>query len=277
MASVRFLGVRLDARNATAISTFWAELLGWKLQPREDGAILVMPDSSTSFPLAVHSADTLKSGQNRIHFDLTTNSAQHMRRLISRARHLGAGRIDVGQSPDETHTVLADPEGNEFCVIAPGNAFLADTGAVGAINCDGTQALGYFWSKALQWPLVWDQDQETAIQSPTGGSKLTWSGPPLMRRNGRDRLRFELCTDAPLAVAIAQLVSLGAQFLDKPAIDEAALRDPDSNEFHLTATDPARRLSRRGGSSSRYRDREQVRLSRPLDELIDEVNADTEL
>ena len=42
-----------------------------------------------------------------------------------------------------------------------GQHFLADTGVIGAINCDGTQALGYFWSEVLGWPLVWDEDEET--------------------------------------------------------------------------------------------------------------------
>ena len=60
--------------------------------------------------------------------------------------------------------VLADPEGNEFCVIEPGNNFLADCGFIGALAGDGSQEVGYFWSEALGWPLVWDQDQETAIR-----------------------------------------------------------------------------------------------------------------
>ncbi len=80
--------------------------------------------------------------------------------------------------------MLADPEGNEFCVIEPGNNFLADCGFIGALACDGSQEVGYFWSEALGWPLVWDQDQETAIRSPHGGPKITWGGPP---RGAEDR------------------------------------------------------------------------------------------
>ena len=75
--------------------------------------------------------------------------------------------------------MLADPEGNAFCVIEPGNSFLADCGFIGALSGDGSQATGYFWSAALDWPLVWDQDEETAIRSPHGGPKVTWGGPPL--------------------------------------------------------------------------------------------------
>ena len=89
--------------------------------------------------------------------------------------------------------VLADPDGNEFCVIEAGNKFLAGTGFIGALACDGTQEVGYFWSKALRWPLVWDQDQETAIQSPNGGTKITWGGPPVAR-NGYEQAVFGACT-----------------------------------------------------------------------------------
>ncbi len=84
------------------------------------------------------------------------------RRLIE----LGARHIDVGQRPDEQHVVLADPEGNELCVIEPDNSFLADCGRLGSITCDGSPETGYFWSHALGWPLVWDQDGETAIRAP---------------------------------------------------------------------------------------------------------------
>lgn len=56
--------------------------------------------------------------------------------------------------------------GNEFCVIEPGNAFLAGCGFLGEVACDGSREVGLFWSDVLGWPPVWDQDQETAIQSP---------------------------------------------------------------------------------------------------------------
>ena len=71
--------------------------------------------------------------------------------------------------------MLADPEGNEFCIIEPDNNFLADCGFIGALACDGSQQAGYFWSEALDWPLVWDQGQQTAIRSPHGGPKITSS------------------------------------------------------------------------------------------------------
>ena len=61
---------------------------------------------------------------------------------------------------------------------------------IGAVSCDGSQAVGYFWSKALDWPLVWDQDQETAIRSPLGGPKISWGGPPLPLEDRKEPTAF---------------------------------------------------------------------------------------
>lgn len=240
MAAVEFVGIRVDAHDVDRVAAFWAQILGVRLQSRPDGAIVVEPGTRGSYHIIVTATDTPKEGQNRIHFDLTTPSFQGMHDLIGRALDLGATHMDVGQSPDEPHVVLADPEGNEFCVIPPENAFLADTGAIGAINCDGSRSVGHFWSTVLNWPLVWDQDEETAIQSPIGGSKITWSGPPLMPRRGRDRLRFELAALDPLPAVVADLLSSGATISKAAPPEEAAvMRDPDGNDFHLvTARQP---------------------------------------
>jgi hypothetical protein len=87
-----------------------------------------------------------------MHFDLTSTSLDDQQQTVARSLGLGARHIDVGQRPEEGHVVLADPEGNEFCVIGPGNSFLADCGFIGALACDGSQEVGYFWSEALGWP-----------------------------------------------------------------------------------------------------------------------------
>jgi catechol 2,3-dioxygenase-like lactoylglutathione lyase family enzyme len=162
------------------------------------------------------------------------------RQTVDRALALGARRIDVGQGPDAEHVVLADPEGNEFCVIEPGNNFLAGCGFIGALSSDGTQAVGYFWSEALGWPLVWDQDQETAIQSPHGGTKITWGGPPLMARTAANRLRFELTVHSDQSAEVDRLLALGATEVDTRE-QVVMLADPDGNEFRVS---PAARLGR---------------------------------
>ena len=153
---------------------------------------------------------------------------------MARALGLGARHIDVGQLPEEGHVVLADPEGNEFCVIEPGNNFLADCGFLGALSSDGLQDVGYFWSEALGWPLVWDQDEETAIRSPHGGPKITWGGPPVAPKTGKNRLHFDLApVDGDQRAEVDRLMSLGATRMEIDVHDAGAvaMADPDGNEF----------------------------------------------
>ena len=170
-----------------------------------------------------------------MHFDLTSASLDDQQETVARALDLGGRYLDIGQGPDAEHVVLADPEGNEFCVIEPGNNFLADCGFVGALSSDGSQEVGYFWSEALGWPLVWDQDQETAIQSPRGGSKISWAGPPVRAKTGKNRLHFDLAppVDGDQQSEVDRLVSLGATRIDigQGGVSWVVMADPDGNEF----------------------------------------------
>jgi hypothetical protein len=132
--------------------------------------------------------------------------------------------------------VLADPEGNEFCVIEPGNSFLADCGRFGSITCDGSREVGYFWSEALGWPLVWDQDQETAIRAPDGrGPLITWGGPPLATKIGKNRLHLDIAppNHVDQRVEVDRLVALGATRIDigQGEVSWVVMADPDDNEF----------------------------------------------
>ncbi|MCX5387692.1 VOC family protein [Streptomyces sp. NBC_00083] len=195
---------------------FWSALFDRAAVPGSDGDITVGPPDGAGFRLRFVPGHEPRTGPNRGHFDLTSASPEHQRQTVARALALGARHIDVGQLPEEGHIVLADPDGNEFCVIEAGNRFLAGTGSVGALACDGTREVGCFWSGALGWPLVWDQDQETAIQSPHGGTKITWGGPPVAPQTGPNRLYFELALPAGADEAawdreIGRLVSLGAR------------------------------------------------------------------
>jgi catechol 2,3-dioxygenase-like lactoylglutathione lyase family enzyme len=210
---------------------FWSRLLGWE---PVGGATLVAPDD-TGFRIRFLPTSEPKLDLNRAHLDLTSASLQHQQRTVARALELGGRHVDVGQRPEEPHVVIADPEGNEFCVIEPGNDFLADCGLVGALACDGSQEVGYFWSAALGWPLVWDQDQETAIRSPLGGPKITWGGPPLTVRTGRDRVRLDLtaAADGDPQAEVDRLLTLGATRMDHDLrhVGWVNLADPDGGAF----------------------------------------------
>ena len=132
--------------------------------------------------------------------------------------------------------MLADPEGNEFCVIEAGNAFLAGCGPLGEVACDGSRSVGVFWSRALDWPLVWDQDDETAVQSPRGGTKIAWGGATAgtVRRSGRQRLEVRPA-HGDVASEAERLVSLGATRGPGGTDAVVAMADPDGNPFLLRA------------------------------------------
>jgi len=228
------LALCIDAREPMRLARFWAGLLGW--QPTADPHdVSLLPSDDTGFRLRFLPTQEDKVDQNRMHFDLTSGSPEAQQQTVATALGLGARHIDIGQRPEEGHVVLADPEGNELCVIEPGNAFLADCGFVGALACDGSQQVGYFWSQALGWPLVWDQDQETAIRAPHGGPKITWGGPPLKPRTRRNRLHLDLAPppDGDQHQEIDRLISLGATRLDigPGDVDRVVMADPDGNEF----------------------------------------------
>jgi predicted enzyme related to lactoylglutathione lyase len=221
-----------DANEPLLVAQFWAGVLGWDIADECDGGLALVPSDDTGFQLRFLPTQEQKTAQNYMHFDLTSNLGPQWQ-TVEKALRLGARHIDIGQRPDEGHVVLADPEGNEFCVIEEGNNFLAECGFVGAVSCVGSQEVGYFWSKALGWPLVWDQDQETAIRSPHGGPKITWGGQRPTAKHAKDRLHFDLAADGDRQVEVDRLVSLGTTRIDGGHSDSVVMADPDGREFCL--------------------------------------------
>jgi predicted enzyme related to lactoylglutathione lyase len=229
----------IDANDPAGLARFWSEVLGWEIADDPDDGLVLLPNDDTGFRIRFRPTLVRKTGRNQMHFELTSTSLEKQQETVAKALSLGAEHYDVGQLPDEEHVVLADPEGNEFCVIEPGNNFLADCGFLGALSSDGTQDVGYFWSAALGWPLVWDQDEETAIRSPHGGPKITWGGPPVLTKVGKNRMHYDLAPPpgGDQQVEVDRLISLGATRIDigQGEGDWVVMADPDGNEFCVLA------------------------------------------
>jgi Glyoxalase-like domain len=75
-----------------------------------------------------------KTVKNRVHLDLTSGAADRDRE-IDRLLGLGARRVDIRQTGAESWTVLADPEGNEFCVVQPMETLIRCGSAPRAESC----------------------------------------------------------------------------------------------------------------------------------------------
>jgi hypothetical protein len=108
----------LDVRDVATMAAFWSAALGYRAEIGGDGsAKLYPPEGSPPSAHTVWLQGTApeKGGKNRCHPDLVADGdpAGEVARLIA----LGARHADVGQTGDEQFTVLADPEGNEFCVL----------------------------------------------------------------------------------------------------------------------------------------------------------------
>ena len=231
--SSRLHALVIDALDPHQVADFWGGLLGQPVED-DDGRPSVHSDNPAGFRLTFEPTDASRSAPNRIHFHLTSDAPGRQQETVERALALGGRHLDVGQLPDEDHIVLADPEDNALCVIESGNNFLAGTGFLGEVTCDGTRDVGLFWRDALGWRLVWDRNEQTAVQSPLGGTKLSWDSwdpPPVKPRNGRNRQRFDLATADPAREA-ERLVQLGATRLSALP-DGVELADPDGNEFGL--------------------------------------------
>ena len=234
--------VAFDALDPARVAGFWAGMLGRDLV--EDARGVSVPGSETQLGLRFAPSPVPKTGPNPVHLHLTSTSPEDQQRTVATALGLGGRHLDVGQLPEEDHVVLGDPEGNEFCVIEAGNAFLAGCGLLGEVSCEGSREVGLFWRDALDWSLVWDRDEETAVQSPAGGTKLSWGGPPVSPKRARNRQRFDLAAADPRQ-EVARLVAVGAKRLgDRGGSIELA--DPDGNEFCVT---------RVGEETVRHRDR----------------------
>jgi len=232
----RLVALCFDAIDPLGLARFWAEALRWEIDDETHDEIGLVPTDDTRFQILFLPVPEQKAGTNRLHLDLTTTSIDDQQETVATLVEFGARHIDIGQRPDEGHIVLADPEGNEFCVIEPENSFLAGCDRLGSITCDGTREVGYFWSAALGWPLVWDQDEETAIRAPDGtGPLITWGGAPIAPKIGKNRLHLDIAPPEYVdqRAEVDRLVSLGAIRIDigQGDVDWVVMADPDGNEF----------------------------------------------
>ncbi len=231
----------LDARAPDRQARFWAGLLGRDVVEQAPGPLLPGPGAEVA--LRFVASESRSRYPNRMHLHLTSADAAAQGRTVATALRLGARHLDVGQRPEEGHVVLADPEDNEFRVVGPGSAFLAGCGLLAEVAGDGTRGVGVFWSRVLGWPLVWDRDGETAVQSPGGGTKLAWGGPPVPPKTGRNRQRLEVTPDVgEVEREVDRLTGLGARRLGPGGVEGVAgvdgaaeLADPDGNELCLTS------------------------------------------
>ena len=127
---LRWYTVVIDCHDVRKQAAWWAEALDWRVIYEADDECVIIPSwadekviQETPWErigpgLVFVSVPEGKKVKNRLHLDLAPHTSQDRDAEIARLEELGARRVDVGQSEDASWTVLADPEGNEFCVLS---------------------------------------------------------------------------------------------------------------------------------------------------------------
>jgi predicted enzyme related to lactoylglutathione lyase len=108
----------IDAHDLPGLAGFWADVLGWRILSQREREVVIGPDPTSPVGICFMPVTEPKVVKNRVHLDLTT-AADEREAEIERILTLGAQRVDIGQTGTESWTVLADPEGNEFCIVRP--------------------------------------------------------------------------------------------------------------------------------------------------------------
>ena len=115
---VRLHHIVIDTHDLPRLAQFWTQALGWKVLSEREHEIIIGTDENAPVGICFMPVTDRKTVKNRVHLDITT-AAEDRDQEIERLLALGARRADIGQTGAESWTVLADPEGNEFCVIRP--------------------------------------------------------------------------------------------------------------------------------------------------------------
>ncbi|MFG3117788.1 VOC family protein [Streptomyces sp. NPDC048197] len=233
--------VVIEASDPLRLAHFWAQALEW--EPTADNRIIdgpladgtgIRPRDAGDVGLVFVPSVRPKTGKNRVHLDLA-GDADEVRRLLA----LGATCLDIGQGAVPWE-VLADPEGNEFCVLprAHGQGRLAQI----CQDAADPSRQGRFWAEASGWSIVDEGDWGVSLTSAAGGGPTLVMGPPVAPQTGPNRIRLALTAsgDGDPSTEVNRLLDAGASPADVGREDAGRhqsrrqlLLDPEGNEFLL--------------------------------------------
>lgn len=122
----RIAVIAIDALDPRLVAEFWTAVLGWRIVEEDDGGVSIAAADGAWPTIDVLKVPERKSVKNRLHLDLRADGStaeEEVKRLVA----MGARPVDVGQGPDVSWTVLADPEGNELCILSRSVQDMADS------------------------------------------------------------------------------------------------------------------------------------------------------
>jgi len=233
----RLVHMVVDAADPAALARWWAEALGWAITFEEPDEVAVEPPEPDGLgvPLVFVPVADPKVTKNRVHLDLRSADADDQAALVARLAGLGARPTDIGQG-DVPWVVLADPEGNELCVLDPREEYAA-TGAVAAIVVDAADpaALARFWSEAAGWPPAASSGTFASLRSASGTGPFVEFLVVDEPKRVKNRVHLDVAPHPgdDHAAEVARLRALGATPADvgQGDVPWVVLADPEGNEL----------------------------------------------
>ncbi|WP_242905708.1 VOC family protein [Actinomadura terrae] len=238
--ALQLVQVNFKARDDAALGQFWADAFGWGVSHEAPGVTNVEPlgfdwPDPTAVCIDVVRVPDPETVKYRVHLDLATKSEAHQAELVARLKELGATPVDVGQG-DVPWTVMADPEGNVFCVLEPREIY-QDTGPIAAmvVDCADPRAMARFWGEATDWTVHEVTDEQAVLRSAQGvGPYLEFLRKPGERAYW-NRIHIDLMPHSREegAAEVARLRGLGATDVDLGQGDVSwkVMADIEGNDF----------------------------------------------
>jgi predicted enzyme related to lactoylglutathione lyase len=230
-------GVVIAALDPGAQAHWWGDALGWTWSVDDDGdGIVTSGIAGVPELLFERVTDAKTPVKNRIHLDIASASADAQAATVARLRAAGATGADVGQA-ETPWVVLADPEGNELCVLDPRDRY-ADAPGLAAIVIDANDpaTLADFWVVATGWPIGNRGDYGVSLHRPGDRPPdvdiIRVPEPKTVK--GRAHLDVHPPPDGDQTTEVARLTGLGATPADvgqDPDVSWVVLADPEGNEF----------------------------------------------
>jgi predicted enzyme related to lactoylglutathione lyase len=224
--------VEVDCHDIKGQARFWCDVLGYHVVFESNDEVAIAKDEHTWPGLGFGPVPETKTVKNRLHIDLSPDDQEAE---VSRIEGLGGRRIDIGQS-DVRWIVMADREGNEFCVLTArdrsGGSEMASKWWSVVVDCHEIKGQARFWCDVLGYDIVFESNDEVAIAK----DEHTWPGMVFVQvpeeKTVKNRLHIDLNPDDQEA-EVSRIEGLGARRIDigQGDVRWVVMADPEGNEF----------------------------------------------
>lgn len=239
--AARLYSIVVDCTDVAAQGRWWSAALGWPISYEAADEVVVERDGgeAAGVPALVFvPVPEPKTAKNRIHLDLASQSPEDQEAVVARLLAAGAVPVAVGQGPDVPWVVLADPEGNELCVLEPRGHDLG-RGPLASIVVDvaDPEVMVAFWAAATSWDVQAPRlEGIRTLHNPSGAlPDLDFVTVPEPRTvKGRVHLDVAPRPGDDQGAEVARLEERGATRVDVgqgPDVTWVVLADPEGNEW----------------------------------------------